>query len=149
MDKIREIDQGMDKTGNLRGSARAYQNQNYRGQNNRGGYRGNYRNENYERGRSRYKERSYSGNFRKNDRSSSNSRSRSGSRVSTNRDRIRCYKCREYDHFTKDCPTIAREERKTQKMQQMFNLDEEQTTFKTLATDTYDHLNFISSLEEV
>ena len=29
-----------------------------------------------------------------NDRSHSNSRSRSGSRVSTNRDRIRCYKCR-------------------------------------------------------
>ena len=33
------------------------------------------------------------------DRSSSNSRSRSGSRASMNRDRIRCYKCREYDHF--------------------------------------------------
>ena len=25
-------------------------------------------------------------------------------------DRIRCYKCTEYDHFTKDCPTF-REER--------------------------------------
>ena len=31
----------------------------------------------------------------------SNSRSRSGSRASTNRDRIRCYKCREYDHFAR------------------------------------------------
>ena len=31
-------------------------------------------------------------------RSTSNSRSRSGSRASTNRDRIRCYKYREYDH---------------------------------------------------
>ena len=29
----------------------------------------------------------------------SNSRSRSGSRASTNRDRIRCFECREYDHF--------------------------------------------------
>ena len=32
--------------------------------------------------------------------------------MSTNRDRIRSYKCREYDHFTKDCPT-AKEERET------------------------------------
>ena len=47
---------------------------------------------------------------RRNDRSASNSRSRSGSRASTNRDRIRCYKGREYDHFTKDCPT-SKEER--------------------------------------
>ena len=43
-------------------------------------------------------------------RSTSNSRSRSGSRSSTNQDRIRCYKCKEYDHFTKDCPT-SKEER--------------------------------------
>ena len=40
----------------------------------------------------------------------SNSRSRSDSRANTNRDRIRCYNCREYDHFTRDCP-ISREER--------------------------------------
>ena len=33
--------------------------------------------------------------LRRNDRSSS-SRSRSSSRASTNRDRVRCYKCREY-----------------------------------------------------
>ena len=39
---------------------------------------------------------SYNNNM---NRSTSNSRSRSGSRASTNRDRIRCYKCREYDHF--------------------------------------------------
>ena len=38
-----------------------YQNQNFRRQNNRGGYRGNYRNENYERGRSRSRERQYQG----------------------------------------------------------------------------------------
>ena len=25
--------------------------------------------------------------------------------ASTNRDRIRCYECWEYDHFAKDCPT--------------------------------------------
>ena len=27
---------------------------------------------------------------------------RSGSRTSTNRERIRCYKCREYNYFAKD-----------------------------------------------
>ena len=32
------------------------------------------------------------------------------SRASTNRDSIRCYNCREYDHFARDCPS-SREER--------------------------------------
>ena len=32
------------------------------------------------------------------------SSSRSGSRTSSNRDRIRCFKCREYDHFANECP---------------------------------------------
>ena len=55
-----------------------YQNKNFRGQNNRGGYRQNYRYENYERGRSSSRERWFSDSIRCN----SNSRSRSGSRVS-------------------------------------------------------------------
>ena len=42
---------------------------------------------------------------------------------------IRCYKCREYDHFAKDCPTF-KEEREIVQMQQMFNLDEGQTSLK-------------------
>ena len=58
------------------------------------------------------------------DRSSSNSRSRSGSRASTNRDRIRCYKCREYDYFTRDCPN-SREERDLEQLQQMLNMEEQ------------------------
>ena len=30
------------------------------------------------------------------------------SRVTTNRDRIRCYRCKEYDHFANECPnTVA------------------------------------------
>ena len=84
--------------------------QNFGRQNSKGEYRGNYRDEDYnrERGRSRSRERSFSrtisNNSRKSDRSISNSRSRSGSRSCTNRDRIRCYKCRDYDHFASDCP---------------------------------------------
>ena len=63
-------------------------------------------------------------------RSMSNSRSRSGSRVSTNRDRIRCYNCREYDHFAWDCPTSG-EERDIDRLQQMLNLEGEQTHLLT------------------
>ena len=39
-------------------------------------------------------------------RSRSLSSSRSGSRTSTNRDRIRCFKCGEYDHFANECPNL-------------------------------------------
>ena len=31
------------------------------------------------------------------------------------RDRIRCYMCREYDHFTRDCPT-SREEKEIEQL---------------------------------
>ena len=101
-----------------------------------------------ETGRSRTRERSYSdNNSRRRDRSTRNSRSRSGSRAFTNRNRIRCYKFREYDHFSKDCPT-TKEETEIEQIQQMFNLDEEQTSFKILATnDTYDNPSHASSLE--
>ena len=60
-------------------------NQNFRGQNCRGGYRGSYRND---RSMRRSRERQYQGHISRTDRSSS-SRSRSDSRASTNRDRIR------------------------------------------------------------
>ena len=63
------------------------------------------------------------GNYRR-DRSSSNDRSRLGSRVSTNRDRIRCCVCREYDHFVRDCPN-AREERDLEQLQHMLNMEEQ------------------------
>ena len=70
---------------------------------------------------------------------SSNSRSRSGSRASTNRDRIRCFKCREYDHFAKDCPN-SQTEKEPEQIQQMYNLDKDQTAINILAADTYDSL---------
>ena len=38
------------------------------------------------------------------DRDRSRSRSRSNSRVSTNRDHLRCYRHGEYDHFMEECP---------------------------------------------
>ena len=34
-------------------------------------------------------------------------RNRSTSRVTMNRDRVRCYRCREYDHFANKCPNAV------------------------------------------
>ena len=57
---------------------------------------------------------------RRNGRSSS-IRSRLISRTSTNRDRIRCFKCREYYHFAKDCPNLQTKKELGQ-IQQIYNL---------------------------
>ena len=73
----------------------------------------------------RSRERTFTRNYISGrDRSSSNSRSRSGSRTSTNRDRIRHYKCREYDNFARECPN-SREERDLEQLQQMLNMEEQ------------------------
>ena len=50
----------------------------------------------------RYSNRQYS-----NPNTSSGTRSRSNSRVTTNRDGIRCFRCREYDHFANECPNTG------------------------------------------
>ena len=42
---------------------------------------------------------------------------------------IRCYNCREYDHFTRDCP-ISREERDLEQLQQMLNMEAEEQTHR-------------------
>ena len=109
--------------------------QNYRGNRFRGNFRGDNRQNSREGHRSeRYgnnnirdrnipRGRTFTGNYRR-DRSSSNDRSRSGSRASTNRDRIRCYVCREYDHFSRDCPN-SREERDLEQLQHMLNMEEQ------------------------
>ena len=109
--------------------------QNYIGQNFRGWYRGNSRNDNFWTGRSGSTERQYSGSFGRNERSSS--RLRSGSRLSTNRDRIWCFKCREYDQFAKHCPNISGTEKgQSEQVQQMLNLEEDEAALKVLAADT-------------
>ena len=48
------------------------------------------------------------------------------SRVSTNRDRVRCFICREYNHFAKDCPNISYTEKElSEQIQQMLDLEED------------------------
>ena len=54
-----------------------------------------------------------------------------------NRDRIRCFECREYDHFARECLT-RQEKREIEQIQQMFNLDDEQTLLQTSLIDTED-----------
>ena len=87
----------------------------------------------YNRNRSRSYERQ--SRNRRNNRSISNSRSRSVSRPSTNRDRIRCFECREYDHFARECPT-RQASRETEQIQQIFNMDKDQTILQTPLMDT-------------
>ena len=80
---------------------------------NNGKDRGRNFNRNYSSNRSRSRERSLSprrynnnNNNRQNGNSRfrSRSRSRSNSRIRTNRDRVRCYRCQEYDHYMNECP---------------------------------------------
>ena len=78
----------------------------------------------------------------------SNSMSRSGSRASMNQDRIGYHKCREYDHFAKDCPT-SREERELEQLHQMLNLEDEQTTLNSLVTNMQDNFNRVKSEENL
>ena len=104
---------------------------NFRGyvrQNRRGRYR-NDRYNDYNRDRNRLRKRTFTRNHSSRDRSISSSSSRSGSRANTIRDRIRCYNCREYDHFARDCPN-SREERELERLQQMLNMETEGQTYR-------------------
>ena len=65
----------------------------------------------------------------------SNSRLRSGSRASMNKDIIRYFECREYNHFIRECPT-RQESRETEQIEQMFNMDKDQTILQTPLMDT-------------
>ena len=76
----------------------------------------------------------------------SNSRSRSGSRASTNRDRIRCFKCREYNLFEREC--LTREvSRETEQIQQMFNMYEDQTILQTPLMNTHEEHLTITQMD--
>ena len=124
------------RRGNFRGNTRNFD---------RGENRNNYRNKGYDRSRNRSRERSFSRNFSSNrNMSTSNSRSRSGLRASMNRDRKRYYKCREYDHFAKYCPT-CREDKEIEQLQQMLNLEDEKTALKSLVTNTQDNFSRVNS----
>ena len=118
-------------------------------QNSRGEYRNNFRNDSYDKSRNRSRERSFSRSYNNNrNRNISNSRSRSGSRANTDRNRIRCYKYREYDHFVKNCPT-SREGKEIEQLQQMFNLGDKQTMLKSLMTSTCDNFSRANSEENL
>ena len=107
-------------------------NERYWRQNNSNNRRGNFRNQNYDRNRSMSYERQ--NGDRRNDRSISNSRLRSGSRATTNRNRIRCFECREYDHFARDC-LMTQANREAKQIQQMFNMDKDHTILQTPLMD--------------
>ena len=51
--------------------------------------------------------------------------------------------------FTKNCLTSKIGKKETAKIQQMLNMDEEQTVLKMLATDTYDSLNLVGCSQEI
>ena len=148
-DSIERTEVGLDMNkiigeGNFRGNMRNFDRQNSQRE-----YRNNYRNEGYDRNKNRSRERLFSRSYSSNrNRSTSNSRSRSGSRTSTNRDRIRCDRCKKYDHFTKDCPT-SREEKEIEQLQQVLNLGDEQTSLKSLITNTQDNFSRVNSEENL
>ena len=97
------------QTNNRRGNTRPNYGQNaqwmFRNRSQSRDRTGNYNND-YMRGRSRdrYNDRSAQSHGR------DESRSRSNSRVSTNHDHVRCYRCREYDHFASECPNMPTDE---------------------------------------
>ena len=127
----RQNNRGNRFRGNFRGYGRQNNRENYRNE----GYGNNNRDRN--RSRERNLTRSY-GNGR--DRSSSNDRSRSGSRASMNRDRIRCYGCKEYDHFARNCPK-SREERDLEQLQHMLNMEEQEHRIESSDEDYISPLN--------
>ena len=117
-------------------------------QNSRGEYRNNYRNDSYGRSRNMSRDRSFPTNYGNNRTgSTSNSGSSSGSRAITNRDRIHCYKCREYDHFARDCPT-SREKREVGQLQRMLKLGDEQAATPSIS-DMQEDLIRMSSEENL
>ena len=69
-------------------------------------------------------------------------------KASTFRDRIRCYKYREYGHFAGNCPNSDMEG-ELEQIQQMYNLDENQTALQILAPGSCEDLNRANSKEAI
>ena len=55
--------------------------------------------------------------------------------VSTNRDRLRCYRCSEYDHFARECPSAVTGESSDQE-------DSDSATLQMLTQDEILALNY-------
>ena len=61
-------------------------------------------------------------------------RSRSNSRVTTNRDRIKCYRCREYDQFANECPNVGTDD--------SGGYESDRDALQLMTTDSEIHDNF-------
>ena len=72
----------------------------------------------------------------------SGSRSRSNARVTTNRDRIRCFRCSEYNHFANECPNAGIEDSD--------GYDSDRAALQLMVTDieTHDIYDITSFIEE-
>ena len=67
------------------------------------------------------------------------SESRSGSRIGTNRDRVMCYKCREYNQFASDCPSSdSDQDELSQLVLQMYTHD------NPLGSDSHEPIDYLN-----
>ena len=68
-------------------------------------------------------------------------RSGSGSRTSTNRDRMRYCRCRECDHFAEDCTNMKMADSdQPEQMQLLGSTEEEDSSLQLFAGETYNSL---------
>ena len=120
------------------------QTQNWHGNGNRrGNYRQNFgRSNSRDRGRQNPTPRRYISRWYNSPSTNSGSRSRSNSRVTTNRDRIRCFRYRDYDHFTNECPNTGIEDSD--------GYDSDSAALQLMVTDieTHDGYDITSFTEE-
>ena len=114
------------------------------------GYTQNFsRNNSRDRGRRNFN-RSYSSDRlllsprRYNNRQYGNFRLRSRSRSKSNRERFRCYKCREYDHFANECPNIGTSDSEGHKSD---NAALQVMTTDTESCDTHDMIRFMKEMQ--
>ena len=112
--------------------------QNYRGNDSQQRYmdrrESRDRSRNYSSNNSRGRDRNRDGQVQQrvrtlsDDRERSRSRSRSNSSVSTNRDKLGCFRCGEYDHFAQECPNTPTDD-------EMCHSDTEQASLWMLTHD--------------